>query len=128
VHVRRTADPDAAYAALRAPLTALAADLGLELVGGRYVWELRPPGVDKGQAFTALVAERDPAAVLIAGDDLGDLPVFHAARALAVPSVCVAVTGADAPEAVAVAADLTVADPPALLAVLRSLLPEDAVT
>jgi trehalose 6-phosphate phosphatase len=38
--------------------------------------------VDKGTAITALAAERDPAAVLFAGDDLGDIPAFEAVRAL----------------------------------------------
>ena len=43
LHVRRTADPDAARG-LRRPLAALAAEHGLELAPGRRVLELRPPG------------------------------------------------------------------------------------
>src|SRR5690348_15275680 len=43
VHARRTADPDAAIASVRAPVTDLAADLGLEIHDGREVLEVRLP-------------------------------------------------------------------------------------
>jgi trehalose 6-phosphate phosphatase len=81
VHVRQTADPQAALAALTGPLAEFAARAGLDAKPGRLVIELRPPGVNKGAALTALIAERDPTAVLFAGDDLGDLPAFEAVRA-----------------------------------------------
>jgi trehalose 6-phosphate phosphatase len=81
VHVRRTADPQAALALLTGPLAEFAAAAGLDAKPGRLVIELRPRGIDKGTALTALIAERDPAAVLFAGDDLGDLPAFDAVRA-----------------------------------------------
>ena len=48
VHTRGTADPEAALDRLRDPLGELAAGLGLAAEPGRFVIELRPPGVDKG--------------------------------------------------------------------------------
>jgi len=53
----------------------IAARLGLAAEPGRYVIELRPPGVDKGSALTGLAGERAARSVLFCGDDLGDLPV-----------------------------------------------------
>jgi trehalose 6-phosphate phosphatase len=82
VHTRRTAEPQRALEALAAPLAKLAADTGLACEPGRLVIELRPRGIDKGTAISDLVAERNPVAVLFAGDDLGDLPAFAAVRAL----------------------------------------------
>lgn len=122
VHTRGCADPEAALEALREPIATLAAAHGLEVVAGRYVWEVRPPGVDKGTAFAALIAEREPTAVLVAGDDLGDLPLFAAALASGVPAVRIAVVSEGAAPEVALAADIAVAGPEALVAVLRSLL------
>ncbi|KQV24181.1 MULTISPECIES: trehalose-phosphatase [unclassified Kitasatospora] len=78
VHTRRTADPQGALEQLRAPLEQLAAAHGLMVEPGRYVLELRPPGVDKGGALTAFLAERPPGPVLYAGDDLGDIPAYAA--------------------------------------------------
>jgi trehalose 6-phosphate phosphatase len=78
VHTRRTADPQLALDQLRSPLQRLAADHGLMVEPGRYVLELRPPGVDKGGALSAFLAERPRGPVLYAGDDLGDLPAYAA--------------------------------------------------
>jgi trehalose 6-phosphate phosphatase len=82
VHTRRTAAPEAALTLLAGPLADFASQVGLDCKPGRLVIELRPRGVDKGTAITALAAERDPAAVLFAGDDLGDIPAFEAVHAL----------------------------------------------
>ena len=81
VHTRRTADPEGALRLLTGPLTALADSSGLDAKPGRLVIELRHRGIDKGTALTDLVAERDPVAILFAGDDAGDLPAFEAVRA-----------------------------------------------
>jgi trehalose 6-phosphate phosphatase len=81
VHTRRTADPEGALRLLTGPLATLAGSAGLDAKPGRLVIELRPRGIDKGTALTALVDERDPVAILFAGDDLGDLPAFGAVRA-----------------------------------------------
>jgi trehalose 6-phosphate phosphatase len=128
VHVRRTADPQAALARLTGPMAEFAADTGLDCQPGRMVIELRPPGINKGTALTALIAERDPAAVLFAGDDLGDLPAFEAVRAArAAGRKGVAVCSAsDEVTALAAHADLVVDGPKevaALLAALAEALP-----
>jgi len=81
VHVRRAADPQAAADLVRAPLLALADELGLVTEPGRMVLELRPSGGDKGDALRALVSEMTPpgpSVVVFVGDDLGDLAAFDA--------------------------------------------------
>ncbi|PAZ13327.1 trehalose-phosphatase [Streptomyces sp. SA15] len=78
VHTRRAADPQAAFDALRGPLTDLAARHGLIVEPGRLVLELRPPGMDKGVALLEYVREISADSVLYAGDDLGDLPAYAA--------------------------------------------------
>ncbi|MDX3671055.1 trehalose-phosphatase [Streptomyces europaeiscabiei] len=82
VHTRRATDPQAAFEALRAPLTDLAARHGLIVEPGRLVLELRPPGMDKGVALREYLAETAAGSVLYAGDDLGDLPAFAAVEKL----------------------------------------------
>ncbi len=72
VHTRQAADPQAALDQLRGPLTELAARHGLAVEPGRMVIELRPRGMDKGQALKTLVSERHSGAVMYVGDDLGD--------------------------------------------------------
>ncbi|MFF9109408.1 MULTISPECIES: trehalose-phosphatase [unclassified Streptomyces] len=82
VHTRRAEDPQAAFEALREPLTDLATRHGLILEPGRLVLELRPPGVDKGVALTQYVRAVGAESVVYAGDDLGDLPAFAAVEKL----------------------------------------------
>ena len=123
VHTRQTADPEAALARLRYPLAALAADAGLALEPGRFVLELRPPGMDKGTALRALAAERTARAVLFCGDDLGDLSAFAAVRALradGVPGCTVGSLSQETPR-VAEAADLVVDGPAGVVDLLRAL-------
>lgn len=123
VHVRRTADPQAALAELTGPMAELAAGTGLDSKPGRLVIELRPTGVDKGTALAELIAERDPAAVLFAGDDLGDLPAFEAVRAARAAgregiAVC---SGSDEVSALAAHADLVLDGPKEVAALLAAL-------
>ena len=123
VHTRRAADPAGALAALREPLAGLAADVGLVMEPGRLVIELRPPGMDKGAALTALVAERKAGPVLFAGDDLGDLAAFGAVRALrgdGHPGVTVCSASGEVSE-LAAEADLVVDGPGGVAALLGSL-------
>ncbi|WP_103528574.1 trehalose-phosphatase, partial [Streptomyces sp. SM12] len=123
VHTRRAADPQAALDALRRPLTELAARHALGVEPGRYVLELRPPGIDKGAALAELVRERDPSVVLYAGDDLGDLPAFETVRRLradGLPGVRILSASAEVPELAAVA-DLTVDGPQGMAALLAAL-------
>ncbi len=58
VHTRRTADPAAALALLREPLSGSRTVTALTVEPGRLVLELRPPGMDKGAALRQLAAER----------------------------------------------------------------------
>ena len=123
VHTRRTADPAGALAALEGPLADLAAATGLTVEPGRLVIELRPPGMDKGSALTALAAERKSGAILFAGDDLGDLPAFGAVRALRAaghPGLTVCSASGEVSE-LAAEADLVVAGPDEVAALLRAL-------
>jgi trehalose 6-phosphate phosphatase len=123
VHTRRTADPRAAFDALRGPLRDLADRHGLLLEPGSMVLELRPPGVDKGAALTEHLRAADPSAVLYAGDDLGDLAAYDAVdrfRAEGVPGLLVASAATDVP-ALTARADLTLAGPPAVVDFLAAL-------
>jgi trehalose 6-phosphate phosphatase len=125
VHTRRTEDPDAAFEALRKPLTELADAHGLMIEPGRYVLELRPPGMDKGVALAAYLRETDAACVLYAGDDLGDLAAFAAVAALRAeghPGVLVASAGTpETPRVLVDQADLVVPGPEGVVALLEAL-------
>lgn len=128
VHTRRAADPDGAYEALKGPLADLAAAHGLVLEPGRLVLELRPPGMDKGVALADYVREIGAAAVLYAGDDLGDLPAYAAVEKLrsdGTPGllVCSAAEARAVPD-LADRADLTVAGPAAVVEFLAGLARE----
>ncbi|PDP85467.1 trehalose-phosphatase [Glycomyces fuscus] len=123
VHTRRTADPDGALALLAPALSELARRTELQVEPGRMVVELRPQGVDKGAALTALVAEKGPRVVLYAGDDLGDLPAFDAVvglRSQGVEGLNVC-SSSDEVTAVAEAADLVVSGPAGLADLLGGL-------
>jgi trehalose 6-phosphate phosphatase len=121
VHARRAADPAAALAAVREPVARLADELGLELHPGSGVLELRLPGFDKAGALATLARGR--AAALFLGDDLGDLPAYAEiarlrSRGVAAWGVGVLSSGA---EGIDVAADVTVDDADAAVALLREL-------
>jgi trehalose 6-phosphate phosphatase len=123
VHTRRTADPAAALALLREPLSRLADSTELTLEPGRLVLELRPPGMDKGAALRQLATERAASAVLYCGDDLGDLAAFAAIRGLradGVPGCAVASESMESPQ-VAAAADLVVDGPSGIVRFLADL-------
>jgi trehalose 6-phosphate phosphatase len=123
VHTRGTADPQGSIAALAGPLAGLAREAGLTVEPGRLVIELRPPGMDKGAALTALAAERRSGAILFAGDDLGDLAAFAAVRALREaghPGLTVCSASGEVTE-LAAEADLVVGGPAGVVALLRSL-------
>lgn len=129
IHTRRTADPDAALALLREPLTELARRHDLLVEPGRMVIELRPPGMDKGVALAEYLREVGAGAVLYAGDDLGDLAAFGAVeklRAEGVPGVlvCSGPEGSvqDAPVAeLAARADILVEGPTGVVDLLAAL-------
>ncbi len=123
VHTRQAADPQAALDRLRHPLAGLAARHGLAVEPGRMVIELRPQGMDKGQALHSLVRQRRPSAVMFCGDDLGDVAAFDAVRALradGVPGLTV-FSGSAEVTALAGRADLVVDGPDGVVALLGSL-------
>jgi len=127
VHSRPAADPAGSLGRLTPALERLAEELGLEAVPGRMVLELRPAGVDKGVAVRRVLDEVSAAAVLYAGDDLGDLAAFGAveeARAGGTAGVTVASVdpaSIDAPPELAARADLVVPGPSAVVELLTAL-------
>ena len=121
VHARRAGDPPAALAAVREPVTTLGTELGLEVHPGSGVLELRLPGFDKGAALLRLAEGHR--AMLFLGDDAGDIPAFEQVRerragGMTAWGVGVLSSGVDG---IAEAADVTVADPEAAVAVLRAV-------
>jgi len=96
---------------------------GVRISPGRMSLELRPPlDVDKGTVVRSLV--EGMRAVAVFGDDLGDLPAFEAASALAAQGIAVAriaVVDAESDERVAAQADLVVYGPEAAVALLDQL-------
>ncbi|MFC7863500.1 trehalose-phosphatase [Streptomyces murinus] len=123
VHTRRAQDPQAAYEALRAPLTDLATRHGLIVEPGRMVLELRPPGMDKGVALGEYLRETGAGSVLYAGDDLGDLPAYAAVdklRSEGTPGVLVCSGSTEVTE-LAERADLVVDGPEGVVGLLTAL-------
>lgn len=123
VHTRRAAEPQAALDLLAPHLAELAERAGLRVEPGRMVIELRPEGMDKGEALSALVAERAAGSVLYAGDDLGDLPAFDAVARLrgdGIPGLTVCPASGEAARVVE-AADLVVPGPEGLAEFLGAL-------
>lgn len=126
VHTRRAAEPEVALERLRSLVAALAERTGLVMEPGRFVLELRPPGMDKGAALRSLVAELGSGAILYAGDDLGDLAAYDALDALraeGVPGVKVC-SGSDEVIALTERADLIVDGPAGVLRLVESLTSE----
>ncbi|MFI2203712.1 trehalose-phosphatase [Streptomyces sp. NPDC020192] len=123
VHTRRAADPEAAFEALRGPLTDLAARHGLIVEPGRLVLELRPPGMDKGVALSEYVHKVGAGSVLYAGDDLGDLPAYAAVEKLrsdGIPGLLVCSGSTEVTE-LAERADVVVDGPAGVVRLLRAL-------
>lgn len=82
IHTRELPRPGDAFDQLAKPLRELADRYDLRLEPGKNVWEIRAPGMDKGDALRAIVAETGVRTVIFAGDDLGDLPAFEAVEEL----------------------------------------------
>ncbi|MFF4957482.1 trehalose-phosphatase [Streptomyces sp. NPDC001222] len=123
VHTRRADDPQAAFEALREPLTDLATRHGLIVEPGRLVLELRPPGMDKGVALSEYVRETGAGAVMYVGDDLGDLPAFAAVdklRSDGVPGLLVC-SGSEEVTELADRADLVVDGPEGVVRLVTAL-------
>ena len=123
VHSRRTADTAVALEAVRGAVAALASRHGLHVEPGRYVLELRPPGINKGSALAGAVAAYDARSVVFAGDDLGDLAAYDAVdrlRADGMPGLLIC-SGSTETTQLAARADIVVDGPPGVTAFLTAL-------
>lgn len=120
IHYRQAPVPAIARAAVLRHARAHGA--ALEIAEGKKVVELRPRGWGgKPAAVRELVDAYRLRGVVYAGDDRSDLDVFNQVRDLRSRSravALVAVEGAEAPPALAAAADLVVNGPEAFAAVL----------
>jgi trehalose 6-phosphate phosphatase len=123
VHLRRVADPGRWAGPIEAAARDTAARHGLRVEPGKLVWELRPAvGFDKGDAVRRVVAEVGAEAVVMAGDDRGDLVAFRAVEELAASGLAglrVAVRSAESPPELLSLADLVVEGPQGLRALLE---------
>ncbi|HEU0214956.1 MAG TPA: trehalose-phosphatase [Jiangellaceae bacterium] len=120
-HTRASAAPGAVLAEIRPQLDDLAHDTGLELALGRFVLELRPPGVDKGTSLRRLVADAAARSVTFVGDDLGDLAAVSALRSLDVAGLVVCSDSAESPPLLRSEADLVVDGPDGVVAFLAGV-------
>ena len=124
VHTRRLPDQQAALDRLRPLLEEAAERHGLVLEPGRAVLEVRTAGVHKGTAVRTLQRELDAAAMLYAGDDLGDVEAFEALTAMREQEgleallVC---SGSAEQQALVDRADLVVPGPDGVVTLLRRL-------
>jgi trehalose 6-phosphate phosphatase len=100
-HYRR-ADVEAdALAAIRSAIASSETAKHFAVQEGRKVYELRPPlQINKGTAARELAERMGAKAVLAMGDDVTDLLMFEAVRAMPVPSVVVGVWNEEWPEVV----------------------------
>ena len=122
VHTRRVAEPGRWAGPIGQAAARIAAGHGLEVVPGRMVWELRPQvHRDKGDAVRRVVAESGAGALVVAGDDLGDLPGFAVAAELG-GGLRVVAGSAEAPAELLDAADLVVDGPEGVRELLEHLL------
>ena len=121
-HYREANDEAAARAELERVAEQARAE-GLDARWGRKVLEIRPlVAANKGTAVRALLERADARLGLYAGDDTTDLDGFAGLREAGLEkAVCVAVASSEAPAKVVDAADLVVADPARLVALLRLL-------
>lgn len=119
-HYRGAEDTGLAEAQLEA-VAGRARDEGLRARWGRSVLEIRPPvDADKGTAVRRLLGERGLRRALYAGDDKTDLDAFRGLDGLEV-GVRVAVSSDEAPPELVASADLVVAGPEGLAALLARL-------
>jgi trehalose 6-phosphate phosphatase len=127
IHYRLTPDREAARERILGSLRG-ALPAGLAVSEGRMSVEIRPRGLgDKGSAAEAIVERHGLDAVVVMGDDVTDLDMFRAVARLRsagrVRGVIVAVGSADGevPDAVAAEADVMLAGPDEVVALLRAI-------
>lgn len=128
VHTRRMADAERALERLTPALREVAAAHGLVLEPGRMVVEVRAPGMDKGNAVRTLRRELHADAMVFVGDDLGDVDAFEAIsdlrrRGMVGLLVC---SGSEEQKALVERADVVVAGPDGVMALLKQLAADAA--
>ncbi len=128
IHWRGATDEQAAERAA-ARIARLAEHAGLLSLWGRKIVELRPvSGIDKGTAVTGLILDYAPlTAAMFIGDDRTDLDAFRALRALAdtprLGAAClIGVASDEGPAEIVEQADLVVAGPAGVHALLQDLV------
>ena len=119
IHYRNAPDPDAARSAILGALGDLG-KRGLRIGHGRMIVELRPVGLgDKGSAVHVIVERFGLRGVVVMGDDITDVDMFHAVDELRaagrIRGAIIGVGGAEheAPGEIVGAADAMLADPAA---------------
>jgi trehalose 6-phosphate phosphatase len=122
VHFRRASEPEAAMRAAETTIDRIATEEGLgRLMRGRLVFEIGPAvSVDKGDVVRRLIAEKQLSGAFVAGDDVGDIPIFDAVKDLDL-KVRIAVSSSEAPPELLSSADHVVSGPGELLRLLKSL-------
>jgi trehalose 6-phosphate phosphatase len=122
VHIRRVANPERWAEPISQAAARVATRHDLEVVPGRMVWELRPRvRSDKGDAVRRVAAGSGATALVVVGDDRGDLPGFAAAAELG-GGLRVAVGSAEVPPELLDAADLVLDGPEGVREFLEHLL------
>jgi trehalose 6-phosphate phosphatase len=128
VHFRALEDPEAAETASSGRLAVIAATHDLEVVPGKRILELAPAGRPrKGGAVERIATDLGLAAVLFAGDDVGDLDAFAALDRLGTRGLwtCgIAAGGRETPAEVLAVADLVLEGPSGVAALLASIADE----
>jgi trehalose 6-phosphate phosphatase len=126
-HWRGAPDEEAAHAAVR-DVAGRAEAVGLATHWGRKVLEVRPPiRLDKGLGIRRLLRESDATAALYAGDDATDLDAFDVLDDLVEQgrlrtAIRVAVRSDEGPPELAERADVVLAGPGDVRALLDALL------
>lgn len=128
IHARLTEAPERVLEMLRAPVEEAAAAAGLGVRPGKEVLEICIPGIDKGTAIRELISNGTGAgmgAACYAGDDVGDLHAIGEVQAWARRTGRPALTIGVSPDGtgpVAELTDITVPDPPGVVALLRQVI------
>jgi trehalose 6-phosphate phosphatase len=125
VHLRRVAERARWNVPVRDAVISIGEKCGLETLGGKLVWELRPDlDFDKGTAVREFVARTGANALIAVGDDIGDLSAFRAAhdmRSDRFRVACIAVDSSELPPELDDAADLTVSGPHEVAEILNAI-------